>query len=349
MRVAVYTIALNEEHFAERWAETTAQADFAFVADTGSTDRTIAILDNYRIPVQRIAVRPWRFDDARNAALALLPDDFDVVISLDLDETLSDNWRDIIERSFQGTRLKYGYVWSWQGDRPNVTFLSDKIAGRFTHRWRHPIHEILVPTVPEVICTTHEVVIEHHADEHKSRGQYLDLLKLAVAETPSDDRCAHYLGRELFFHRRYHEAIAEFTRHLGLPSATWTAERASSMRYIGKCYDGLGDHALAHQWFLRATLEDSSRESLVEAARFCLSQDRFHAVIDFCERALANGATVDTYMTERYPNDEGPYDLAAVAYFHLGDRERAIPLAEEAVRRNPTDQRLCSNLAKMNA
>jgi len=347
LRVAVYTICLNEEHFADRWAESVKHADFAFVADTGSTDNTIARLDQHRIPAQRINVRPWRFDDARNAALALLPADFDVVISLDMDETLTANWREIIEQNWHGTRLKYGYVWSWLGDRPNVVFLSDKIAGRFTHRWHHPVHEILVPTVPEVVCTTQDIVIEHHPDGEKSRGHYLDLLILAVKEDPTDDRSAHYLGREYYFHRRYADAIAEFTRHLALPRATWVPERASSMRYIAKCQDAQGDRTAAYQWYLRAALEDSSRESWVEAARFCLSQNAFHATLDFCERALASGATIDTYMAERYANDEGPYDLAAVAHFHLGNRDKAIALAEEAVRRNPVDGRLCSNLATM--
>jgi tetratricopeptide (TPR) repeat protein len=347
--IAVYTIALNEAEFAERWAKTVAQADFAFVADTGSTDDTIAILDQHRIPAQRIYIRPWRFDDARNAALALLPDNIDITVSLDMDETLTENWRDIIERNWKGTRLKYGYVWSWSGDRPTMTFLSDKIAGRFTHRWHHPVHEILVPTVPEVTCSTTDVVIEHHPDGRKSRGQYLDLLKIAVAEDPHDDRSAHYLGREYFFHRMYKEAIAEFQRHLALPSATWIAERASSLRYMGKCHDALGEPIEAYRCFMRAALEDNSRESWIDAARFSLARDNFHAVIDFCQRALASPLSVDTYMAERYANDEGPFDLAAVAHFHLGERAIAIKFATEALRRNPSDTRLKANLAKMTA
>lgn len=349
MRIGIYTISLDEERFAERWAKTVAEADCALVADTGSTDRTVAILDAHRIPTAKISIHPWRFDDARNAALALLPDDLDVVISLDMDETLAPGWRPLLEAHWQGTRMQYGYVWSWTpSGQPDLTFLSDKIAGRHTHRWKHPVHEILTPTVPETMCVCHPVLIEHRSDPDKSRSQYLDLLKLAVVEDPHDDRNAHYLGREYFFHGFFTEAIAEFHRHLALPRAVWRPERASSMRYIAKCSQALGDTKAAHQWFLRATLEDeSSREPLIDAARFCLSQNHFHATIDLCERALAMSSTVGSYMAERYANNEGPYDLAAVAYFHLGQRQKAIALATEAVQRNPDDPRLRDNLSMM--
>ena len=348
MRIGVYTICLNEEKFAARWANTVAEADCAFVADTGSTDDTIAILHEHRIPVERITVKPWRFDDARNAALALLPDNLDVVISLDMDETLAPDWRANLEAHWHGTRMRYGYVWSWTpSGQPEMRFLSDKIAGRFTHRWKHPVHEILTPTVPEVMCVCEQVIIEHRADTTKSRGQYLDLLQLAVAEDPHDDRSAHYMGREYYFHQRYAEAITELTRHLTLPRATWATERASSMRYIAKCHQALGDRKAAYQWFLRATLEDdSSRDPLIDAARFCLACDAFYATIDFCDRAVALPLTT-SYMSERYANYEGPFDLAAVAYFHIGDRQKAIELAAEAVRLNPDDQRLRNNLSMM--
>ena len=40
MRVAVYTIALNEIKHVERWVKSNSGADDLFVLDTGSTDGT---------------------------------------------------------------------------------------------------------------------------------------------------------------------------------------------------------------------------------------------------------------------------------------------------------------------
>src|SRR5258708_35588682 len=93
MKIAVYTIALNEAAHAERWANSAADADYRIVADTGSTDDTVERLTNAGVTVHRIAVRPWRFDVARNAAMALIPDDVDVCLTLDMDRFLEPGWR----------------------------------------------------------------------------------------------------------------------------------------------------------------------------------------------------------------------------------------------------------------
>ena len=58
MKVAVYTIALNEAAHVERWANSAVDADYRIVADTGSTDDTVERLTEAGVTVHRIAVRP---------------------------------------------------------------------------------------------------------------------------------------------------------------------------------------------------------------------------------------------------------------------------------------------------
>ena len=112
------------------------------------------------------------------------------------------------------------------------------------------------------------------------------------------------------------------------------------MRFIARCHQANGDLNAAYRWFVRATLEDtSSREPLIDAACCCLAQHAFHATIDFAQRALALSPT-KTYMAERYASQEGPYDLAARAHYHLGNRQKAVTLANKALAFNPTDSRL---------
>lgn len=85
-KLAVYTIALNEAKHVERWYNSTKDADYHVIADTGSIDDTIKIAKKLGIQVYSVSVKPFRFDDARNAALALVPVDADVCLSLDMDE-----------------------------------------------------------------------------------------------------------------------------------------------------------------------------------------------------------------------------------------------------------------------
>lgn len=353
LRIGVYAISKNESQFATKWANSAKDADYLLVADTGSTDDTVEELEKNGVNVVRIAVKPFRFEDARNVSMAMLPSDLDVIIALDLDEVLVAGWRKMIEDNWvEGcTRFRYRYIWSWHRPGvPGLIYYGDKISGRHTHRWKHAVHEVLTPTTPEVMHWMHEFLIEHYPDSSKPRSQYLPLLEMAVREAPDDDRNSHYLGREYYFQCRYQDAIKELTRHLDLPRALWDAERAASMRFIAKSYQALGNLKETNYWFTNATLEDtSSRESLMDAATFALSQNAFYAVLDYCDKALKLATDGGNYLNERYALNEGPYDLASVAHFHLGNKARSIELAEKALSLNPYDDRLQRNLEMMKA
>jgi glycosyltransferase involved in cell wall biosynthesis len=79
MKVAIYTIALNELQFVQPWYDSAKEADYLLIADTGSTDGTIEAAQKLGINVINVLVKPWRFDMGRNASLAALPADIDQV------------------------------------------------------------------------------------------------------------------------------------------------------------------------------------------------------------------------------------------------------------------------------
>lgn len=348
MKVAVYTCALNEEAHVDSWARSAEDADVRLVLDTGSSDNTIGALRDANVMVGCMAIRPWRFDDARNASMALIPPDIDICIQLDMDEILTPGWRNALEIAWKPgtTRLHYKYVWSWTDDgKPDRIFYADKISGRFTHRWKNPVHEVLTPTCPEMISVCDKTLIEHYADSDKSRGYYLKLLELSVQEDPLNDRNSHYLGRQYFYEGMYEQAINEFQRHLTMPTSRWPAERAASLRHGGACYEGLGNLTAAHNWLNLAVLEDSqSREALVDLASFLLRQGDWQGTVYHAHRALQIPSDQSSYINERYALEEGPFDLAAVALSKMGERDAALAAAEKALSFNPIDPRLQKNL-----
>lgn len=217
VKIAVYTITKNEEQFVARWADSCKDADYRLIADTGSADNTVHLATLAGCHVASINVSPWRFDDARNAALSLIPADIDYCIALDADEVLTDGWREALEQVDRGvTRPRYKYVWSWNPDgSEGLVYSGDKIHARHGYRWTHPVHEVLTPTQGEVQGWV-DLKIHHHPDSSKSRSQYLPLLELAVRERPDDDRNRFYLGRELMFNGRLEEARVHLERHLEL-------------------------------------------------------------------------------------------------------------------------------------
>jgi tetratricopeptide (TPR) repeat protein len=345
MKVAVYTIALNEQQFVADWHNSAKDADYLLIADTGSTDQTVSMAKFLGINVIQLAVKPWRFDDARNAALSALPDDIDYCIALDMDEVLLPGWREELEKAHKNgaTRPRYQYTWNWKEDgTPGLQYGGDKIHSRFGYRWKHPVHEVL--TAYGDFQERQEWIgleIHHHADDTKPRSQYLPLLKQAVKEDPYDDRNAFYYARELFFYNQPEEAKKEFKRHLELPRAIWPPERAASMRYLAKV-----DSESAKDWLLKAIAEaPGRREALVEMSSWGYQHKQWDICLEYAEKALAITEKPLDYLCEEFAWGFLPYDLAALANYYLGDKAKAKEYGKKALELDPTNERLDINLA----
>ena len=345
MKAAIYTIALNERQFVERWYESAKDADYLLIADTGSTDGTVDRARELGINVVDVRVSPWRFDDARNAALAALPDDIDMCVSLDMDEVITSGWKEILTDAWERgvNRPRYKHVWSFNEDgTPGLEFSYDHIHGRKGFRWRHPVHECIYSYgIEEKQEWLDGIETHHHPDPGKSRSQYLPLLAMSVKEDPYNDRNAFYYGRELYFYGRYMEAAQELKRHLELPTATWAPERAASMRFIGKSLP-----AEAEIWFQKALVEaPGRREPFVDLAKLYYNQQNWEKCLTACEGALDIKEKPLEYLCEAESWGFAPWDYAAIAAYNLGQYAKASEYAKNAVELEPNDERLKTNLA----
>lgn len=349
MKIAVYTIALNEEQFASRWAEATAAADYRLVADTGSTDGTIESLRAAGVDVHSISIRPWRFDHARNAALALVPADADICVSLDMDEVLAPGWREALLAAWTPgtTRLRNPLEIDIGADGvAKRHFYSSRIHQRYGYIWKYPIHEVIAPSpgTVEKTASTDRLRIRHLPDDNKSRGQYLPMLATAAAEAPDDDRLAHYYGRELMFRGQYEEAIVELRRHLSLPRATWKAERSASMRFIGRCYKSLGRMTEARSAYMQACAEAPDvREPWHDFARFCMDDKDWLGGIWAVHRALAITTMPSDHTRDARAWGVGPYDIGSICAYYAGQEELARQWLTKALELAPNDPRLIKN------
>ena len=340
MKIAVYTIAKNEEAFVERWYDSAKEADHLLILDTGSTDNTTHLAHSLGIHTVTREFSPWRFDTARNTALSMLPQDIDLCIALDMDEVLQPGWREALEMlSKEITRPRYKYTWSWNPDgTEGLVYGGDKIHSRHGYIWKHPVHEVLKPLDTETQHWVDGLEIHHHPDSSKSRSQYLPLLKLAVEEDPRDDRNQFYLARELYFHGDYGLAQYHFSRHLDL--STWMPERAASHRYLAKMVPNAADYHL-----YRAIAEDPTRrESWVDLALYYHNQHNWLGCRNAASMALAITEKPLDYLCEAEAWGWLPHDLMAIACHHLGDSDEAFSHGSQAVSLNPNDERLKTNL-----
>jgi len=344
LKIAIAAISKNEAQFVRRFCESAKDADLISIADTGSDDDTVAIAKECGAEVHNICISPWRFDHARNAGLALLPKDIDVVISLDLDEVLQPGWREEIERVWvkgETTRLRYKFDWGC-----GISFYYEKIFAKHGYSFHHPVHEYPRPDgrITEVYAQTDMLLVSHHPDPDKSRGQYMPLLELAVKEDPHCPRNAFYHARELTFYGRWEEAITALNRYLAMPEANWANERCYAMRLLGKAHDELGKGWEALKWHRLAVAEaPGTREPWVELSMLTYRHGMWAESYAAAKSALQIKDKQLVYTMDPSVWGEKPWDLASIAAWNLGLRDEAIHHLDEAIKLAPDDARLLSN------
>jgi len=344
-KICVYAISKNEAHFVERFCQSAQDADMILIADTGSTDGLPEEAAKHGAIVHHISISPWRFDLARNAALALVPGDMDICISLDIDEVLQPGWREAIEAVWKvgvTTRLRYMFDWGC-----GIKFYYEKIHAKHGYMWHHPCHEYPIPDgrITEVWAQTDFLVAVHMPDPTKSRGQYLDLLELSVNEDPACPRNAFYYARELSFHFQWWQSIEACKRYLQLPRATWSNERCYAYRVVGRCYNELNNAPEAERAFQMAASEaPNTREPWCELAMLMYRQARWPECFAYATRALQIVDRALVYTCDPEVWGSQPHDLAAISAWNLGLKDIALREGKIAANLNPHDERLQNNV-----
>jgi glycosyltransferase involved in cell wall biosynthesis len=343
VRIAVYTIALNEEHFVERWYESAKGADYLLIADTGSTDGTVEKAKSLGINVIDVSVKPWRFDDARNASLTMIPKDIDICIQLDMDEVLVGKWRLGINKAFAkgANRITYRYISGWvkgkEGKAVDIEFNGFKCHSRIGYRWRYPIHEVVVPySIPEVKEHSTDFEIHHYPDSTKSRDSYLPMLEMAVEEEPIP-RHLYYLGREYYYKGRDEDAKRVLKEYI--PKAIFPAEKGAACRVLAKV-----DPENAEEWLLQGAESASTRESGLALANYYYDKKMWPECFAVGERALQITEKTDYFLSENWAWGPMGYDIVALAAWSLGEWDKALKYGEQGLALDPTNERLQNNL-----
>ncbi len=351
MKVVVYAICKNESGFVDRWTRSMWEADEIVVLDTGSEDDTVERLEKKGVKVVSEKISPWRFDRARNRSLELVPEDADICVCTDLDEVFEPGWRAGLEQAWTAgvSQARYRYTWSFTEEgREGVVFWIEKIHSRHGYQWVHPVHEVLTWTgegQPGRTVNVEGIQLNHYPDSAKSRGQYLPLLELSVAEDPEDDRNMHYLGREYMYKKRWDDCIRTLKHHLTMKTAVWGDERAASMRYIAKSYLMKGEKREARDWYLRAIVQAPHlREPYIDLAHALYEEKEWEGVLYFTGCALKIQDRPGTYICEAASWGSLPHDLRAMAFYHTGRAGEALEEGKKALALEPNNRRFQRNV-----
>jgi glycosyltransferase involved in cell wall biosynthesis len=347
MKIAIYTIALNEEKHVKQWFDSAKEADLLLIADTGSTDGTVKVARDLGIEVHEIDVQPWRFDVARNQSLNFIPEDFDICIQIDMDEVLDPGWRELVEESYAKGNYwpTYQIIIEWNEQKEILKSLDHfKIHPRHGFSWKYPIHEIVSPD-DSVTYTRERIPLKvwHRQDKTKSRKSYLALLKTAVQEMPNDWRMNHYLTREYMYVKEPKLVIQTASRGIELGYG-WDVERASSCIWAAGAAHELGFTHWAYEWAVKATgYAPNFYEAWHCRAHYAHLLGKWLDCFDSASKI--DGMTIHTH---HLVNPEvwrwWGYDLAALSAHNLGKHELALYYGRLALEGAPEIDRLRTNL-----
>jgi glycosyltransferase involved in cell wall biosynthesis len=348
MKIAVYTIALNEQLHCERWAESVKDADYRIVLDTGSTDGTVEKLRALGVTVFEQRFDPWRFDHARNAALACLPVDTEICISQDMDEFLEVGWRPKMEAAWrigETTRLAYTYVFDYRDGGPNDGYRMDKIHARMGYQWRRPVHETVFSTVGyENVAEDLSIILGQIQDRSKgTRSNYLTLMEMATAEDPADSQLSFWYGRELMYANKLAEAVSELNRYLDLETSKWPVERSEAMIYLSRMVD-----SRKLEYLQRALICSPERRQVwLELAHYYYNNQDWYGLLWTAGSGIAHSRRDHSYLDSADAWGNQLLDFGSIAAANLGWYSKATDWCQEALAMQPTDDRLKNNLQWM--
>ncbi|KKM10995.1 glycosyl transferase family 2 [Clostridiales bacterium PH28_bin88] len=231
----------------------TSVADEIIVVDTGSTDNTCQIAQEFGAMVLSF---PWRgnFSEARNASLE--PATGDWILYLDADEELAKESTAALRRLAEDEAVEgyfckiINYVGNegWTDTCPDLVFRL--FRNRREHRFRGAIHEQIADVILEKnskagFRIAEEIVILHYGyldkqiEEKDKKNRNLKIIKKELEETPHNRLLRYHYGVELFRAEKYLEAAGEFTQVAnGLDPATIYFPKL--LRYIVQAYQSAG-------------------------------------------------------------------------------------------------------------
>jgi glycosyltransferase involved in cell wall biosynthesis len=328
-------------------------ADEIIIADTGSSDDTVAICQQFTTHIYSFT---WQQDFAlaRNFAFSKATGDY--ILWLDADDVIDPEHHaallDLKNRlSVDVYFLPYNYSQDEYGQSTCTLYRERILKNDGTFQWKYPVHEVIQNTHGRT--ERRENIPVRHARTHsgmeQDKGRNLDILQHAVQreEYVNEARVWCYLGRELHDHQRFGEAIAAFERFLLFPH-TWQEDRMIALFRIAQCHGSMAGDDNEHAY----TAETYARKAIALDARwaepyFVLGEIAFRrkyyeeAAFWFAKCLRPVPDVLSPVNREMY--NIRPYVYLVFCHDHLQQYEAAWDDNEQALLCKPQDRGLLHN------
>lgn len=340
--ISLCMIVKNEEDVLERCLSSIQNiVDEIIIVDTGSTDSTREIA--YRF-TDRVYDFPWCYDfaKARNVSFSYASMDYQMWLDADDILTKADGeqllaLKQTLNPDTDIVMMKYDVDFD-SNDNPIFSYYRERLFKRSKNfNWVGEIHEV-IPQQGNVLYQ--DIAVRHKKMHPNEPGRNLFIFEKMLKDGKSlDPRQQYYYARELYYNRRYEEAVIQFLRFLD-GGLGWVENNISACRDLARCYYILEKPEKALESLLRSLTFDIPRAELCcEIGKYFLDRGQYPRAIFWyetaasCELNLKSGAFCETDCYGFLP-----FIQLCVCYDRLGNREKAVEYNEKAGALKPADK-----------
>lgn len=323
----------EEEHIARCLDSVAGLVEEIIVVDTGSADRTVEIASDY---TSKIFVYPWKddFSDARNYSFSKATMEYCMWMDADdvLEETEREKFLELkrtLSSDVDFVMMKYNTSFDEAG-KPSFSYFRERwIKNASQYRWLGAVHEVIPPSGSIVYS---DIAICHRKTVAKDPDRNLNIYRKVLAEGKClEPRQQYYYGRELYYHKKYEEAVSVLERFLNSEEG-WIENKIEACSICASCYLGLGQEQAALNTLLRSLSFDLPRAELCcEIGKYFLEHGKYHMAIYWYKEALSrpkNEYGSGFVLPDCY--DYIPLLQLCVCFDKLGDRKKAQEYNEKA-------------------
>ena len=347
--VSLCMIVKNEEDVLERCLKSvTDLVDEIILVDTGSTDRTREIAARF---TDQVFDFPWQddFSAARNESFSHASMDYcmwldadDILLEADQKAFLA--LKETLEPTVSVVMAPYHTGFDESGHVTFSYYRERLIKNRAGMVWAGAVHEAVSPAGKiqyADFAVTHRKA--HPSDPDRNLRIYQAQL---AAGKELDPRQQFYYGRELYYHRRWKEALEVFEQILK-EGRGWVENNIDACCHCAYCHRELGHDQAALTALFRSFLYDRPRaEICCEIGLWFFQREQYqqaaywYALALTCSRDDRRGGFVS-------PDCYGylPCIQLCVCYSRLGDQKRAEAFNELAATYKPDSPAVLHNRA----